>query len=184
MLSLPVHSGTRHANTGKGCCMTTVPPHAPTVVTPRRLVLLLCVALIALVAAVPAARAQAVYGSIAWTVTDPSGAALPGVTVTITSVERQTVDSVVSNSSGNYVKEHLLPGVYEVKAELAGFKSAVVSRAMVSVDTQTKVDLGLQLGDLSEAVTVTAAEGQLLKTDRADVAVTFETKQLTELPVL
>jgi hypothetical protein len=150
----------------------------------RRLVLLISVALIALVASVPAAMAQAVYGSIAGTVTDPSGAALPGVTVTITSVERRTVDSVVTNSSGNYTKGQLLPGMYEVKAELTGFKSAVVSRAKVSVDTQTNIDMPLQLGDLSEAVTVTAAEGQLLKTDRADVSVTFETKQLTELPVL
>jgi hypothetical protein len=150
----------------------------------RRVVLLITIALIALTAAVPAAMAQAVYGSIAGTVVDPSGAALPGVTVTITSTERRTVDTVVSNASGNYVKEHLLPGMYEVKAELTGFKSAVVSRAKVSVDTQTNIDLGLQLGDLSEAVTVTAAEGQLLKTDRADVSVTFESKQLTELPVL
>jgi hypothetical protein len=150
----------------------------------RRVVLLISVALIALVAAVPAAMAQAVYGSIAGTVVDPSGAALPGVNVTITSVERKTVDSVVSNASGNYAKEHLLPGMYEVKAELTGFKSAVVSRAKVSVDTQTNIDLALELGDLSEAVTVTAAEGQLLKTDRADVSTTFETKQLTELPVL
>jgi outer membrane receptor protein involved in Fe transport len=150
----------------------------------RRLVLLVCAALIVLVAAVPAARAQAVYGSIAGTVTDPSGAALPGVNVTITSVERQTTDSVVSNASGNWVKERLLPGTYEVKAELTGFKAAIVSRAKVSIDTQTNVDMQMELGELTEAVTVTAAEGQLLKTDRADVSVTFETKQLTELPVL
>src|SRR6185436_9213904 len=167
------NSDTFRAKSRKGVlCMT------------RRLVLLICVAVMALVASVPVATAQAVYGSIAGTVTDPSGAALPGVSVTITSVERKTVDSVVSNASGNYVKEHLLPGVYEVKAELAGFKTAVVSRAKVSVDTQTNMDMALQLGDLSEAVTVTAAEGQLLKTDRADVSVTFDTKQLTELPVL
>ena len=82
------------------------------------------------------------------------------------------------------MKERLLPGTYEVKAELTGFKRRVVSSGRVSVDTQTKVDLQLELGELTEAVTVTAAEGQLLKTDRADVAVTFETKQLTELPVL
>ena len=49
----------------------------------------------------------------------------------------------------------------------------MVSQAVVNVDTQTKVDLGLELGDLTEAVTVTAAEGQLLKTDRADVATTL-----------
>src|SRR5262249_20997277 len=54
----------------------------------------------------------------------------------------------------------------------------------VDVDTQTKVDLKLDVGQLSEAVEVTATEGQLLKTDRADVATTFETKQITDLPVI
>ena len=52
----------------------------------------------------------------------------------------------------------------------------MVSAARVSVDTQTKVDFGLELGQLTEAVTVTAAEGQLLKTDRADVATTFDAR--------
>ena len=91
---------------------------------------------------------------------------------------------MVSNASGNYVKERLLPGMYEVKAELTGFKAAIVSRAKVSLDSQTNIDMHMELGELTEAVTVTAAEGQLLKTDRADVSVTFETKQLTELPIL
>jgi len=163
--------------------MTSVPSGGRSIVS-SRFDLIVSALLLVLAWSAPPALAQAVYGSIAGTVTDPSAAALPGVTVTITSTERKTVDSVVSNASGNYVKDHLLPGMYEVKAELTGFKSAVVSRAKVSVDTQTKIDMALQLGDLSEAVTVTAAEGQLLKTDRADVSVTFETKQLTEMPVL
>ncbi len=142
--------------------------------------------LLVLAFAVPAAPAlaQAVYGSIAGTVTDPTGGALPGATVTITSVERQTSDSVVTNDKGVYTKERLLPGIYAVKAEVSGFKTAVVSSARVSVDTQTKIDLKLELGDLTEAVTVSATQGQLLKTDRADVAVTFETRQITELPII
>ena len=74
----------------------------------------------------PMLAAQAVYGSIGGTVTDESAAVLPGVTVTITSIERKTADTVVTNESGNYLKERLLPGTYEVKAELTGFKTAVV----------------------------------------------------------
>jgi hypothetical protein len=104
--------------------------------------------------------------------------------VTVTSLERKSVDTVQTNPNGNYVKDRLLPGRYEVKAELAGFKAKVVSSVNVSVDTQTRVDFRLELGEVSETVIVNAAEGQLLKTDRADVATTFETKQLTELPVL
>jgi outer membrane receptor protein involved in Fe transport len=131
----------------------------------------------------PRADAQAVYGGIRGSVTDTSGGALPGVTVTITSVERQTVDSVVTNESGLFVKDRLIPGTYEVKAELASFKTAVVPRVVVSVDTQTPVDFKLDVGQLSETVEVTGGS-PLLKTDRADVSTRFDTKELTELPVL
>ena len=74
-----------------------------------------------------ACSAQAVYGSIGGVVTDASGAVVPGATVTITSVERKTIDVVTSNESGYYLKERLLPGTYEVKAELQGFKTARLS---------------------------------------------------------
>src|SRR6185503_8661915 len=128
--------------------------------------------------------AQAVYGSISGTVTDPSGAVVSGATVTITSVERKTSDTVTTNDSGFYVKERLLPGNYEVKVEAQGFKQGLVSSVKVDIDTQTKVDAELEAGAVSDTVTVTAAQGQLLKTDRADVATTFETKQITDLPIL
>jgi hypothetical protein len=131
-----------------------------------------------------AARAQAVYGSIAGTIEDTSGAALPGANVTITSVERQTSDTVVTNSSGNYLKERLLPGTYSVKAELSGFRPAAVPSVRVNLDTQTNINLKLDVGQLTETVEVSAAEGQLLKTDRADVATTFEARQITDLPVI
>jgi len=147
------------------------------------LLVAIAVAVAAAVAPSPA-RAQAVYGSIAGTIQDSTGAALPGVNVTVTSNERKTTDTVVTNGSGNYVKDRLLPGTYQVKAELTGFKSAQLSSVKVDVDTQTKIDLRLDVGQLSEAVEVTAAEGQLLKTDRADVATTFDARQIAELPIL
>src|SRR5437763_4669025 len=114
--------------------------------------LLVTLALIALSPSL--ARAQAVYGSIGGTITDSSGAVLPGATVTITSVERKTPDSVVTNQSGFYVKERLVPGKYEVKAELPGFKSAVFPDVNVSVDTQTQLNVKLDVGNVTENVTV------------------------------
>ena len=126
----------------------------------------------ALVISTPPAFAQAVYGSVAGTVNDPSGATLPGVTVTITSVERKTVDTVVTNEAGQYVKDRLLPGKYEVAAELTGFKRAVFPDIQVNVDTQTRLDVQLQVGAVTEAVTVEGFS-PLLKTDRADVATSF-----------
>ncbi len=136
-----------------------------------------------LLPAAPAA-AQAVYGSIAGSVNDISGAAVPGVSVTITSLERKTEEIVISNASGRYLKERLLPGTYSVRAELTGFKPKAVSRVVVNLDAQTKIDITLEVGGLAEEITVNSAEGQLLKTDRADVATTFEAKQVTDLPLL
>src|SRR5215212_961981 len=83
-------------------------------------------AALACIIAPAVASAQAVYGSLSGTVADNSGGALPGATVTIRNLERNVVDVVMANESGNYAKDRLLPGTYEVKAELAGFKAAVV----------------------------------------------------------
>src|SRR2546427_3765023 len=129
------------------------------------------------------ARAQAVYGSVGGVITDSTGGVIPGATVTVTSVDRQTSDTVVTNESGRYVKERLLPGTYEVKAELAGFKTAVFSDIKVDVDTQTKLDIKLSIGEVSESVTVSGFS-PILKTDRADVATTFDAHQISDLPVL
>ena len=103
----------------------------------------------------PSAFAQAVYGSIGGVVKDASGGIVPGATVTVTSLERKTVDTVVSNESGFYVKDRLLPGTYEVKAEIAGFKTAVLREVRVSVDTRTPIDFQLELGGVNEQVEVT-----------------------------
>lgn len=129
-------------------------------------------------------NAQAVYGSISGTVTDSSGAAIAGSAITITSIERKTSDTVTANESGLYVKERLLPGNYEVKVECQGFKASIISSVVVNIDAQTKVDAVLEPGAITDTITVTAGEGQLLKTDRADVATTFEQKQITDLPIL
>lgn len=127
--------------------------------------------------------AQAVYGSVAGAVTDSAGAAVPGATVTITSNTRQTSDTVMSNQDGNYVKERLLPGTYTVKVEKQGFKSGVSNNVTVSVDTQTKIDVSLEAGQVSEVVTIEGG-GELLKTDRADVATTFSTREVLETPII
>ena len=139
--------------------------------------------LLMLTLSVSSARAQAVYGSVSGTVTDPTGAVVPNATVIITSVERQTTDTVTTNESGLYLKDRLLPGIYTVSIEVTGFKKALLQNLTVNVDTQTNGDAKLETGDVAETVEVTS-EGQLLKTDRADVATTFETRQVNELPIL
>ncbi len=153
-----------------------------TTVSPHRLIAIGGL-LIALTVLPRSALAQAVYGSIAGTVVDQSGALLPGVSVTVTSVERKTTDTVVTNEAGHYVKERLLPGMYEVKIELSGFKQAVYPNIQVNVDAQATLDVKLQVGEVAESVTVEGFS-PILKTDRADLSTRFDAKELTELPVL
>src|SRR5882724_10145815 len=129
-------------------------------------------------------HAQAVYGSISGTVTDAQGAVVPDATVTITSIERNTSDTVTTNDSGLYVKDRLLPGTYKVTIEKTGYKKGEVPSVVVNVDSQAKTDVKLETGQVSETVTISATEGQVLKTDRADVATTFTSRQVTDLPIL
>src|ERR1700686_1454989 len=118
------------------------------------------------------ASAQAVYGSIFGTVTDPQGAAVNGAKVTVTDKNKGTTEQTTTNESGNYSVTHLIPDPYSVKVEAQGFKGAEQQEVTVSADTGARVDLALQLGSASESVEVTS-EAPQLKTDRADVATTF-----------
>jgi outer membrane receptor protein involved in Fe transport len=128
------------------------------------------------------ASAQAVYGSILGTISDPSGAAVPNAKVTVTSQTKNTSVDTTTNDSGNYSVTHLIPDVYSVRAEGAGFKALEFKDIPVSADTGVRVDGQFQVGGSSETVEVTS-EAPQLKTDRADVAIEFTAQQLEELPV-
>jgi outer membrane receptor protein involved in Fe transport len=130
-----------------------------------------------------AAFGQAVYGSIFGTVTDASGGVVPGATLTITNINTNVTETLKSNESGNFNQTRLMPGTYRIKVEASGFKTAVIEPVVVNVDRASESNIQLQAGQLSEEITITAA-APVLKTDRADVAVTFETRQVTDLPVL
>ncbi len=127
--------------------------------------------------------AQAVYGSVFGTVTDARGAAVPNATVTITNLGTGVSETARANSSGHYHQTRLIPGKYRVKVEAGGFKSAVIEAVVVNVDAAAKADLVLQPGQITEEISISSAS-PLLKTDRADVATTFETRQVTDLPIL
>lgn len=127
-------------------------------------------------------HAQAVYGSIFGTVTDPSGAAVVGATVTISDIEKGITFTVRTNESGNFTQTHLVVGKYRVKVEAPGFKAAVQEPVEVKVDAAARVDFVLQVGAITEEVSVTG-EAPLLKSDRADVAVSFNERAVKELPI-
>src|ERR1700733_1548360 len=127
------------------------------------------------------AYAQAVYGSIAGTVFDGSGAPIPNGSGTVTNVERNTTTSVTTNESGNYAQTHLIIGHYTVRVEAPGFNVEVQQGVELAIDTVSTVDFHLKPGQVQETVQVTG-EAPLLKTERTDVATTLSEKQVQDLP--
>src|SRR6267154_1742168 len=132
---------------------------------------------------VPVAFGQAVYGSILGTVTDPSGAAVANAKVTATSQTKNTSVEATTNESGNYSVTHLIPDVYSVRIEGQGFKTLQFKDVPVSADSSAPVNAQFQVGSTSEQVEVTA-EAPKLKTDRADVAIEFDSRMVENLPIL
>jgi hypothetical protein len=150
-------------------------------VSPLALSLTICLTLVA--ATFGTTFGQAVYGSVFGMVTDSSGAAVPNATVTITNTGTNQSETTKTNGSGNYTQTRLIPGTYRLKVEAPSFKAAVIDTVVVNVDTASTVNVTLQTGQVSEQITITA-DAPLLKTDRADVATTFEAKQISDLPIL
>jgi hypothetical protein len=141
---------------------------------------LACLSLVLSTFSVPAAQAQAVYGSIGGTVVDSSGSTIANAKVTITDMDREVVFTTQTDSSGRYDERHLIAGHYQVKIEAQGFKTEI-SKVEVSVDAVATFDAKLQLGAVTETVTV-VDEAPLLKTERTDVSTVLSTQQVNELP--
>ena len=92
------------------------------------------------------ASAQSVYGSIFGTVSDKTGAAVPGATVTVKDEAKGTVVTVTSNASGDYSVPHLIPDVYDLKVTAKGFKSFEAKGISVEADTAPRIDPTLEVG--------------------------------------
>jgi hypothetical protein len=114
-------------------------------------------ALLALALACPQpAAAQTNQGEIRGTVTDASGAVVPGVTITVTSLETGFKRSVTSDDTGGYVVLHLEPGSYQVVGELSGFKTFVREKVVLESNKAVRIDIPLEIGASSEKVLVQA----------------------------
>ena len=141
-----------------------------------------CLLLAWLLAAVAPAQAQGV-GSISGTVVDQSGAVLPGATVTLT-VEGGGVGSgqtAVSNDQGAYQFTRLVPGTYNVKADLQGFRSVDQRNIVVNSDQVSRADFKLEIGTLEEALTV-SGQSPLLDTSTGVKQTVISREVLETLP--
>jgi hypothetical protein len=132
-------------------------------------------------------------GSLAWgqesraavlgRVTDPSGAVILGAKVMATNVAMNTVASSVTNQQGNYEIPYLVPGIYRVEVELSGFKKAIRDGIELHVADRQALDFTLELGEVTESVTV-GSQSELLDTTTASVGTIMLSRQASELPIV
>lgn len=115
-------------------------------------------------------------------VTDPQGAAVVGAKVTLTQVGTNTVRTAESDANGRYQFTSLPPGKYSIRVEKDGFKAAVGKELDLGVNTTTKSNFAMELGTISETVTVVEA-GSGLNTTDASVGKVITSNQVLSLPL-
>jgi hypothetical protein len=140
----------------------------------------LCAVLLTLVGALTLS-AQEFRGAIHGTIRDASGAVLPGVTVTVTNVETNVAQTAVTDSKGLYQATHLNPGTYSVGTSLEGFKPMVRKDVQVRIGEDLPIDFRMELGGVSETISVTAAAPVLDTTPNTGQVI--ESKQIESLPL-
>ncbi len=128
------------------------------------------------------AVAQVITGTIIGTVSDETGAVLPGVDITVRNQDTGISRSVVSNDEGSYRAQSLALGRYEVRAELAGFQTAIRTGLRLTVGQQAVVNLELRVGEITEQVIVTG-EASLVETTQSTVATLVDEKKIRDLPL-
>src|SRR4051812_25862766 len=132
--------------------------------------------------ALPAvASAQALGGSLVGNVTDETGAALPGATVTITQMETNLSRDVVTNENGAFNATNLLPGTYQVEVKLQGFQAYTAKDIAVRPDLALRVDAKLKVGSVQESVVVSGT-AVVLQTESAAVQSLTTSDQLVTIP--
>jgi hypothetical protein len=140
-------------------------------------------AVVCLLALPVVSLAQTTTGSIVGTVTDPSGAAVPGATVTVTNEGTGiVVIRLTTDPSGNYVATTLLPGRYSITVEATGFKKSVSPGINLSVQDRLGVNVTLEVGQVTETVEVIGA-APALQTDSSYLGQVVDSQRIVDLPL-
>jgi outer membrane receptor protein involved in Fe transport len=143
---------------------------------------ILTAALVAVVLLASPARAQVLYGSIVGTVTDQTTAAVPNATVIITSKETGSARTERTEADGRYLFGNVQPGIYDVKVTAPGFRSLSQNDVAVTVNTVSRVELKLEVGQITETINV-ESQALLLQTDKADTHSELDSKAVSTLPL-
>lgn len=128
-------------------------------------------------------ESQVLYGSLVGIITDQSGAVVPGARVTVTNIATNQSRTVDADNTGTYTVSALTPGTYSVRVSQSGFQDSITNDAPITINSVTRVNVKLQLGQVQEAVSVTADSTPILQTERAEVRSEMTSKALTTLPV-
>src|SRR5688572_4501485 len=122
-------------------------------------------------------------GAISGEVRDQSQAVLPGVTVTATQTVTNVNSTAITNADGVYSFPQLSLGVYQVRAELSGFKAIIRSGIEVSLNRHARVDFNLEVGQVSEQITVTG-DAPLVDSTSNQMGTSIDARRITGLPTL
>ena len=126
--------------------------------------------------------AQITTGTIVGTVTDQTGARLPGVDILVTNVRTGSKYGIPTDNEGSYRVGSLQPGEYTVQASLPGFKLQTVEGIVLQVNQIARIEIALAVGEVTDEVTVTGGQ-PIIATDHATIGEVIESKKLLELPL-
>jgi hypothetical protein len=129
-----------------------------------------------------AAIAQETRGTLTGSISDPSGASVPGAKVRAVNDQTNIANETLSTADGTYTIPFMLSGTYTVSVEVNGFRKTVRKGIEVRISDRVNVDFALQLGSAQESVTV-AAEAPLLETSSATTGQVIDRKRIAELPL-
>ncbi|MGH9338016.1 MAG: TonB-dependent receptor domain-containing protein [Acidobacteriota bacterium] len=127
-------------------------------------------------------RAQVLYGSLTGNVIDSSGAAVPGADVSVVNPATNFKQLAVTDETGVYLIRNIPKGAYTLKVSLPGFKEFTDNNVVVTVGSITRRDVRLEVGQLTEAITVSGT-ATILQTETSDVHVQLESKEISDLPL-
>ncbi len=128
-------------------------------------------------------EAQTLYGSIVGNVRDASDAAIVGAAVKVVNKTTNVIRQAITNEAGGYSFPTVQTGTFDVTVSMAGFKTFTKDDVIVTVNSMARVDVKLEVGELTETITVAADIAQL-QTDRAEVKSELVSKVLRDLPVV
>ena len=131
---------------------------------------------------VPTVEAQVLYGSVTGTVTDQSGAGVPKAHVSVTNRATGVEREADADDNGHYAITDIPPGNYDLKVAATGFKPLTQTNLTVTANTVTNADASLQIGAVSEQVTVEAST-VTLQTEKSDLHTDLTEKAILEMPL-